>query len=147
MKNNMRIHKAISVQTSKEEFYNKAEELGTRAAKIFKEGKGKTQLNSLLNLVNSSLRVTDTINYIKRQIGHRNRGFEEDNFGNDLIDFLYNDLKIIKNSIASELKHLELNDYEVQQIHLLLCRQFISSMVIHYNYQQREGFDAISTKF
>ena len=144
MKNRMKIHKAIAVQTSKEEFYLKAEELGTKAAKIFTEGKGKAQLNNLLNVVHSSTRVTDTIDYIKRQIGHGNRGFEKDDFGNELIHFLYSELKIVRNSISSELKDLNLDEYQLQQIHLLLCRQFINSMVIHYNYRQQEGINAIT---
>jgi len=142
MRDRMRIHKAISVQTSKEKFYEKAEVLGAKAAKIFKEDKGKAQLNNLSNVTNSSPRITDTIDFVKKQIGLGNRGFDEDNFGNELIDFLFSDLKIIKNSIASELEDLKLNEYEVQQIHQLLCRKFISSMVIHYNYRLGEGFDA-----
>jgi len=135
MKNRMKIHKSVAAQTSTEEFYHKAENLGAKAANIF-EDKGKTQLNNLLNVTNSSMKVTDIIDYIKRQIGHGNRGFEKDNFGDELINFLYDELKIVRNNIASELKELELDEYQLQQIHLLLCRQFINSMVIHYNYKR-----------
>lgn len=136
MKNRMKIHKAIASQTSKEEFYHKAEVLGAKAANIFIEDKGKTQLNNLLNVANSSMKVTDIIDYIKRQIGHGNRGFEKDSFGDELIHYLYNDLKNVRNSISSELSELDIDEYQLQQIHLLLCRQFINSLVIHYNYRR-----------
>jgi len=146
MTNRMRIHKAITVHTAKEDFYLKAEDLGEKAAHIFTGEKGKSQLNNLLNVANSSSKVTDTIDYIKRQIGHDNSGFEKDGFGNDLIDFVYDKLKTVRDSIASELASLDLDEYELQQIHLLLSRQFVNSLVIHYNYAQQEGKDARTAK-
>ena len=67
-------------------------------------------------------------------------------FGNDLIDFVYDKLKTVRDSIASELASLDLDEYELQQIHLLLSRQFVNSLVIHYNYAQQEGKDARTAK-
>jgi len=134
----MKIHKEINLQTSTETFYNKAEEFGTKAANIFKREKGKSQMSNLQTIVNTSLKVTDTIDYIKRQIGHGNRGFEQQNFGNDLIKYLYENLAKTKNVINSNLSDISIDEYQLLQIHLLLCRQFVNSMVIHYNYQLQE---------
>jgi hypothetical protein len=139
MKNNMKIYKEITRHTAREEFYKMSENFGSRAAFIFIGEKGKTQLSNLQNIANSSSKVTDTIDYIKRQIGHGNRGFEKDNFGNDLIKYLFHDLASIRNLINSDLAELNLDDYDQQQIHLLICRQFINSMVIHYNYRVQES--------
>lgn len=139
MKNNMKIYKEITRHTANEKFYKMTENFGSRAAFIFTGEKGKAQLSNLLNIVNSSLKVTDTIDYIKRQIGHGNRGFEKDNFGNDLIKFLYEDLAVTRNAINKTLVDLNLDEFAQQQIHLLICRQFINSMVIHYNYKLQEG--------
>lgn len=138
MKNRMKIYKEITRHTADKKFYEMTEKFGSRAAFIFTGEKGKSQLSNLLNIVNTSMKVTDTIDYVKRQIGHGNRGFEKDRFGNDLINFLYEDLGVTRNSINNALSELDLDEFDLQQIHLLICRQFINSMVIHYKYKLKE---------
>lgn len=148
----MKMLKEIAFYTSSTDFYQEAKEWGDKAAAIFEK---KAQLQNLLNISNTTMKITDLLNYIKNQAGKEKKpkngeepkGWLKDKFAGYLIDLLYDVenktglLAYTQKIIASDnLKGL-LNQYHEHEIHLKICREFIKQMVIHYNFAMVESND------
>ncbi|MBN2533492.1 MAG: hypothetical protein JXB88_11395 [Spirochaetales bacterium] len=143
MDNKMKIYKEISYFTSRREFYEKAKKFGGNAKRI-----SKTQLSNLLNLADTTFKVTDILNYIKNQAAKskKNQNWNNNDFACKLIDLLYdNETGLIctyKKKIANNPEYKnELKEWNIQKIHLRLCRIFIRQMVVHYNYLKQPKRD------
>lgn len=131
MDERMKILKEVAIRGDK--FRNYSEDLGKIAAKAF--GTKKHQMRSLENIANSAMKISDVLDYIKRQTGKSkpNAEWKKEGFGKTLLQEIEEQRikerdKICQTlGIDSEEKKLE--------IYLLLVREFIRQIVIHYEYE------------
>ena len=137
----MKILKEIAYHTSTKEFYNEAKEFGERAAVNIEK---KAQLQNLQTIADSTLKVTDILNYIKNQAS-KHSYWNKDKFTSDILDYLYEkeneglheyQEKIIE---SENLKELSLDHYDKQHVYLLICREFIKQVLVHYNFKKATG--------
>jgi len=114
------------------EFRGKAKDMGEKAGKIFSD---KTQMKNLENIANSSMKITDILNFIKRQTGKDKdrKNWYKNNFGPELLDTMEGYLAEASTSVKQKL---EVTDPGEQMlIDLLIVREFIRQVVIHYEYR------------
>ncbi len=148
MNSEMKIISEVNIQA--EDFYDDAVALGDLAAVMLEE-KHRSQMTSLENIAESTLKTSDIFDYIKKQMarfpfwrqsepGQNASG----GFGERLRMYLENDLKKRLENICSP-QHLNIGnttDEEIQErrrIHLLLMRQFIRQLVVEYEYRVSLG--------
>ena len=135
MNQKMKILKEIGNRADR--FNEFAKKLGKHAAEAF-GSKHKAQMKNLENIANSALKVSDVLNYIKRQTGKakKNTQWKKDNFGSDLLDQIETKLKKDRDLISKKLKIT--SDEIMLDIYLNLIREFIKQLVIHYEYKTGE---------
>lgn len=132
----------ISVQA--DTFYKDAEHFGAWASEAF-GSRSRSQLTSLENIANSTRKVSDVKDYIKKQTARRepwqNRS-GQGMFGKTLLKFIEDDLEgkaqTVCNSIEAETK-TGASELEKQQTHLALIREFVRQVVAHYEYSTLQG--------
>ena len=66
MNQGMKIIKEVAQVADRDDFYGKAETLGEIASRAFGESH-RSQMTSLENIANSTLKVTDVLDFIKKQ--------------------------------------------------------------------------------
>ena len=142
------------VNIAAEDFYDDAVKLGEHAAYAFQDlnrsrrNSHRAQMTGLENIAESSLKTSDIFDYIKKQTArfdHWRKGLpggeNDQGFGMRLMKYLEDDLVKKRDSIA---KRLNINDKsdpdkrERRRIYLLLIRQFIRQMVVHFEYRASE---------
>lgn len=129
----MKIIREVNIQA--ESFYEEAKNLGNRAAVAFGQ-QHRAQISGLENIAESALKTSDVFDYIKRQTARREY-WRQDNLGKDLIQALEGDLATSQKRISDGLKISEKTDagrQERRRIHLLLIRQFVRQMAVHYEF-------------
>ncbi|TMC18902.1 MAG: hypothetical protein E6J34_16145 [Chloroflexi bacterium] len=144
MNKNMQIIREVNIQA--EYFYANAIQLGNHAAYALKKSH-RSQLTGLENLANSALKVSDILDYVKRQTArfpYWREGFPcqeeptKEAFGKRLLDYLENDLKdkskIICNDRLKIGDKTEEDRHLRRKVHLLLIRQFLRQMIIQYEF-------------
>jgi hypothetical protein len=148
MNSEMKIIREVNIQA--EDFYDDAVALGDLAAVMLKE-KHRSQMTSLENIAESTLKTSDVFDYIKKQTarfpywrqsapGQNNSG----GFGERLRTYLENDLKKRLENICGP-QRLNIGNaagedmQERRRIYLLLIRQFIRQLVVEYEYQVSLG--------
>lgn len=130
MNQRMIILKQVAIHSDK--YSSQVKQMGELAKKAF-ENK-KHQMKQLENIADGAMKVSDVLDYIKRQTGKsaNNKKWKKNQFGKKLLEIIENKLlaegdRIFKNlDIGSEENRLEIN--------LLLIREFIRRMVIHYEF-------------
>jgi hypothetical protein len=135
----------IEVNKQAEDFYPESTKLGKYAAEVFKDGKQghRSQLTNLETIANSAFKVSDVLDYVKRQTARQektwskpNAGFGQGSFGTQLQKALEN-LDARRNTICNHLGIGESTDEDChlrRHIHLLLIRHFIQQLVVQYEY-------------
>jgi|SRR5579884_435335 len=134
----------LEIDNQAEIFYPDAEKLGDHAATAIKKDH-RAQLTSLETIAESTNKISDVFDYIKKQTA-RNASWREphrdspnEGFGIRLKKYLETDLKERSNRICQEpLRIGDTSDEgkrERRRIHLLLIRQFIRQMVVQYEYK------------
>jgi hypothetical protein len=134
----------ILVNERAEKFYQKSEELGSLAARTFQE-RHRAQLTGLENIAETTLKVADVLDYIKKQIARPDRkGWSEEyqgkRFGESLKQMIEGDLKADVDYIcaAPELHIGNENEQDWrdrQHIYLQLIRQLVRQIVVQYEYR------------
>lgn len=138
----MKIHKEVELQI--DAMYSKTEQLGELAVKVFGRGRGKTQLRNLENIANSTLKVSDVLDYIKRQTARLNE-WKKQGFGVKMLEYIQKDIlnmrKTVFTHLSSELEHLNDRDRELkkQEIAVQLIRGFVKQLVIHFEWALATG--------
>ncbi len=132
--------------------YGKAIELGDHAADAF-EGLNKSekrrhrsQMTGLENIAESTLKVSDVLDYIKKQTARRDywrKPSQKENkgFGVLLKEYLEGPLSEQKTTICNRLGINDQTDpdgRERRRIHLLLIRQLIRQLVVQYEFRASE---------
>ena len=139
----------LEISFEADEFYPQAAALGSHAAKALQD-KHRAQLTGLENIAESTIKISDIMDYIKKQTARfshwrhalTNGENAQQGFGERLRAYLENDLAKRCDAVCERL-HIGDSSYEDKQkrrrIYLLLIRQFIRSMVVEYEYAVNEG--------
>ena len=140
MNQRMKILKEIARIADSDDFHKQARKLGEVAAKAF-DSRHRNQMMNLENIVNSTLKVTDVLDYIKKQIARakKNQTWRKDNFGDRLKDEIEERLREARNEVCQILEGVGENSFEEQRIYLNFIREFVSQLVVHYEYQVTVG--------
>lgn len=136
MNQQMKILKEIAQIADSDSFYGRAEELGEDASKAF-GSRHRSQMTSLENIANSTLKVTDVLDYIKKQVARadKNKRWRKDHFGARLKQYIEQDLRKQREEVCKVLEDVEGSSIEGQRIYLHLIREFVRQFVVHYEYQ------------
>ena len=140
--NEMKVIREVSIQA--ENCYNNAVELGEHAAYALKASH-RSQMTGLENVAESTFKTSDVFDYIKRQtarLPYWRQPFPEvknsdAGFGERLKDYLEKELPMKLGIIYKNLNIGDTTDEDRQErrrIYLLLIRQFIRHIVVHYEY-------------
>jgi transcription initiation factor TFIID subunit TAF12 len=132
----------VNKQAGSEEFYQKSQDLGMLAAQSFRGEQGRSQMTGLENMAETTLKVTDVLDYIKKQTA-RQRGWQKEvgshgeRFGESLKKYIESGLEsfvkeVCFNSINSTTSE---GKQERQEAYLELVRQSIRQIVVQYEYQ------------
>lgn len=140
MNQQMKILKEIAQTADRDDFYNRAKEFGEIASGAF-DSNHRSQMTNLENIVNSTLKVTDVLDYIKKQVARseRNKRWRKDNFGSRLKDYIEENLRARRQEICAILEGIDENSVEGQRIYLNLIREFVSQLIVHYEYRVTIG--------
>jgi len=131
----LKIIREVSVRA--DNFYTQAEELGSIAARVLKEkeeNRHRSQITKLENIANNAMKVTDVVNYLKKQTA-RIEGWQREILGKRLIDTLGfgGTLEQTSQQICTTLS---LADPAIKQhIHLLLIREFVRQLAAQYEWK------------
>ena len=137
----MKIHKEVAFQL--DTLYAEAEQFGKAASKSFGKERGKAQLRNLQNIANSTLKVSDVLDYIKRQTA-RMREWKDDHFGADLLRFMTTEINrrrdYVVQLLADEFSALDEHQgaFRKQEIALHLIRGFVKQIVIQFEWALEE---------
>ena len=140
MNRTMKIIREVNYQA--ELFYNEAVGLGDHAAHALGKAR-RSQMTSLENIAESTLKSTDVFDFIKKQIARHDewrKSFKDhkdpkQGFGERLKIYLEKDLPP---KITTICKSAGIGDEEQQlrrEIYLQLIRQFIRQVVVQYEYR------------
>ena len=140
MNQQMKILKEITRIADSDGFHERAETLGDIAAKAF-DSRHRSQMTNLENIANSTLKVTDVLDYIKKQVSRadKNQMWRKDNFGTKLKKHIEESLRKRREDICKILENVEEDSVEGQRIYLNLIRQFVGQLVVHYEYRVAIG--------
>lgn len=129
----MLILREVALLADTSEFYNKAEELGKKAANHLTDRK-RSQITGLESLANSAFKTTDIFGFIKLRIA-RQKEWQEENWGEALLNFLSHDLREHRKTICSKpTLQMDSDSADGLEIHLLLIREFVRQLAAHYEY-------------
>jgi len=137
----------LRVNEQAERFYDKSEELGTLAAFSFREERGRerqqrhrAQMTGLENIAETTLKATDVLDYIKKQIARQpgwTKTYQGKSFGESLKRYIENNLKADVAKVCTSVgigDETDEDQRDRQQIYLNLIRQFIRQVVVQYEY-------------
>lgn len=130
MKRRMEITKIVALKV--DSFYNDTMDLVRNAQGAAREIKN-SQLEKLRGVSECATKVSDVLNYIKRQAARR-ESWVEDDFADKLLDKVANRLRKDMEEVCSQLSGSPADEAEKQQIHLMLIREYIDQVVAHCLY-------------
>lgn len=143
----------MRVNEKAEDLYEDALELGSIAAKSFPEkgsdrqNKHRAQLTGLENIADTTLKFTDILDYIKKQIARQQAwrniylgktGGVSKSLGEGLKTYIEQRLKNEANQICDDLhigETLVEDKRDRQLVYLQLIRQFVRQIVVQYEYR------------
>ncbi len=152
MKRRIELIIRVNKQAGSEEFYNKSQELGLLAVQSFREKRGDekqerhtAQMTGLENIAETTLKVTDVLDYIKKQTAHQKgeQGWKKKVGANGKLfgEVLKNDIETGLETFINNVCHgfidstTDEGKQERQEVYLLLIRQFIRQLVVQYEYE------------
>ena len=140
MNQGMKIIKEVAQVADRDDFCGRAKTLGEIASSAFGE-KHRSQMTSLENIANSTLKVTDVLDFIKKQFAKAkpNEGWRKDDFGIKLKKYIEQSLRKRREEICHVLEGVEEESVEGQRIYLSLIREFVRQLVVHYEYRTSGG--------
>lgn len=137
----MKIIREVNIQA--EIFYEQAKELGELAALVLGK-KHRAQMTNLESIAESALKTSDIFDYVKKQIARFDfwrPGYNKqvDGLGQKLLEYLEHKDKMIarREAVCRKLgieNKTDEHKQERRRIYLLLIRQFIRQMAVHYEY-------------
>ncbi len=140
MNQGMKIVKEIAQVADRDDFYTRAKTLGEIASKAFGK-RHRSQMTSLENIANSTLKVTDVLDFIKKQFAKSkpNENWRKEDFGIELQKYIEQSLRKRREEICHVLEGVEEKSADGQRVYLSLIREFVRQLVIHYEYRTSGG--------
>ncbi|VFU18280.1 hypothetical protein SCFA_4010004 [anaerobic digester metagenome] len=131
-----------------DEFYEEAKHMG-RLANHALSTKGRSQMKGLERVANSLVKVSDIFDNVKKQTA-RHEEWQTDNFGQQLLTFLEQDLRTRTEDIVKQAQEAiresetdqhptEITALDKQEIYIRLCQEYVRQLVVHYEYALAEG--------
>ncbi len=166
MKKRIELMIAVNERAGSDDFYNRAQALGTLAAKSFLEvqkeerqqrrvseekqkndlQKHRSQMTGLENIAETTLKVTDVLDYIKKQTARQpgwKKEVDGERFGVRLKNYLEGEFKTVDvHQVCIKVDIGDDTDSDKrmhQQVALELLRQLIRQLVVQYEYYISEG--------
>lgn len=138
----------VNKEAGSDEFYSESQKLGILAAQSFREERieqqqrHRAQLTGLENIAETTLKVTDVLDYIKKQTA-RQRGWQKEvgenkeRFGESLKKQIESGLEPFVNNVCNGFIDPTTPEgkQDRQQAYLELVRQFIRQLVVRYEYE------------
>jgi hypothetical protein len=118
-----------------------AERFGEKAARTFRQN-ARAQITGLESIANSSLKISDVLDYIKTRTARSDREsarekrpvkWSVERLGRELVEYLGKEIKEVRDRICAD-PELHLPPEKVQEVYLLLIREFIRQLAAHYEY-------------
>jgi hypothetical protein len=149
MKKRIELIIRVNKQAGSDEFYKKSQELGMLAAQSFRDERGRerqqrhrAQMTGLENIAETTLKVTDILDYIKKQTA-RQRGWQKEvgakgeRFGESLKNYIESGLETFLNKVCNDFTDISTDEgkQDRQEAYLQLVRQLIRQLVVQYEYQ------------
>ncbi|MFL5663654.1 MAG: hypothetical protein ACJ8BW_20280 [Ktedonobacteraceae bacterium] len=149
MKKRIELIIRVNKQAGSEEFYKKSQDLGMLAAQSFREEQGRerqqrhrAQMTGLENIAETTLKVTDVLDYVKKQTA-RQKGWQKEvgankeRFGERLKKCIESELKTFVDNVCNGFIEGTTDEgkQERQEAYLQLVRQLIRQIVVQYEYQ------------
>jgi hypothetical protein len=136
MSRQMQIVRAVALAA--DGFYEDAKQLGETAAACFTGGR-RSQITGLESLANSAIKVSDILDYIKKQVGKdsdkpEKQTWRKSDFGKQLLDYLEKNLRRELDTLS--LSPPSTDRAEQQRVHLMLIREFVRQLSAHYEYSR-----------
>jgi len=122
--------KTIIERTDNNNFYSKAVSVGKKAAE---NGIKRNQITNLENIANTTFKVSDIIDYVKKQTA-RHREWQR-GIGDELLKFINEDVVTVSKEIKKEIEGDSGEGVvPLRKIQLQLLRELIHSFAINYEY-------------
>lgn len=128
---NLQMKIAREVSLSADRFYSEAEALGQTASQALGTRR-RAQITQLESVANSALKVSDVLDYIKRQTAKED-DWRKKRFGPRLLSFVGDDLRQHRDGICNRLD-LAGDSFEAQEVYLHLIREFVRQLAAHFEY-------------
>ena len=105
MNQRMKIVKEVAQVADRDDFYARAKKLGEIASRAFGE-RHRSQMTSLENIANSTLKVTDVLDFIKKQFAKAkpNEGWRKEDFGDEVKRYIEQSLRKRREEICHVLE-------------------------------------------
>lgn len=132
-----------AIATKSDAYYSDTQALGEIASLAFE--KNKSQMRNLESIANSAVRVSDILDYVKRQTGRSrpSKQWRWQDLGHNLLKMLDETTRehaqTIVDSVRVGVKEHRLEDDDLRRVHILLCRELIRHLSIHYLYRATLG--------
>jgi len=129
------------VALAADKFYKDSKEFGQEAAVCFTGDVGKSQVRNLESIANSTLKVSDVLDYIKKQVGRENPRkpvWTKDEFGRLLLEKLENDLGKVAEELTKDAAE-GARPRERQQVHIQLIQQFVRQTAAQYEFSRKDA--------
>lgn len=141
----------VNEQAGSIAFYKQSQKLGMLAAKSFQEqhsgtkkNQHRAQMTGLENIAETTMKVSDVLDYIKKQTARQpgwTNEYEGQRFGESLKNYIEQDLEKIRNTVCVQIRIGSTTDEDKrdrQQVYLHLIRQLIRQIVVQYEYEVSE---------
>jgi hypothetical protein len=127
----LRIKMLREVALRADNYYDRAEQLGQKAARALTHSK-RSQISGLEAIANSALKTTDILDFIKIRAARQEK-WRTNNWGAELLKYLSRDLREERKQICDTLG-IEVNSKQGLDVHLMLIREFVRQLAAHYEY-------------
>ena len=149
MKKRIELIIRVNKEAGSEEFYQKSQDLGILAAQSFREEQGRerqqrhrAQMTGLENIAETTLKVTDVLDYVKKQTA-RQKGWQKEvgankeRFGEVLKKEIESGLKPFVDNVCNGFIESVTDEgkRDRQEAYLQLVRQLIRQLVVRYEYE------------
>jgi hypothetical protein len=134
----MQIVRAVALAA--DGFYEDAKKFGETAVDCFTGGR-RSQITGLESLANSSIKVSDVLDYIKKQVGKdsdksEKQTWRKNDFGKKLLEYLEVNLRRQLGTLS--LSPPSTDKAEQQRVYLMMIREFVRQLSAHYEYARSE---------
>ena len=130
--------RAVEIEADAEPFYNKATELGQKAARALGRDK-RSQITGLESIANSTQKASDVFDYIKLRTA-RQKEWQQGELGQEILKYLETDLRGKRDNIYKTLGLPPIQSarqQEVslrQEVYMRLIRAFVAHLAAQYEF-------------